>query len=326
MNPKVSIIIPVYNGADYLEQAIESALGQTYQNLEVIVVNDGSDDGSQSEAIAKRYEPQIRYFYKENSGVAGALNFGIGKMTGEYFSWLSHDDLYDTRKIEAQISQLSKLNNNEPVIVYTDFYEINSKGSITYAVFPPKKYESNTLYLLSNHLINGCSLLIPKVCFDEAGLFDESLRSTQDYDMWFRLMSGYRFAHSPGFHVMSRRHEGQGTHTIGTHDEARSRLHIDNLNRLTADEIRSYGFSPEKFYLARAARLKKEGLREASVHAFNLYIKFIEDNNLKRKKISEYTAFILNNKFISAFAYILKLVINPKRWGSLMKIIKGRNG
>lgn len=326
MNPKVSIIIPVFNGADYLEQAIESALGQTYQNLEVIVVNDGSDDGGLSEAIAKRYEQRIRYFYKENSGVAGALNFGIGKMSGEYFSWLSHDDLYAPQKIEAQINLIGVLNLNEPLIVYSDFCEINTKGGITYAVFPPKKFENNTLYLLSNHLINGCSLLIPKQCFDETGLFDESLRSTQDYDMWYRLMARYRFAHSHGFYVMSRRHEGQGTHTIGSHDEARSMLHIDILNKLSANDIRKYGFAPEKFYIGRAARLKKEGLPKASEHAFNLYLKFIEDNHLKRKKFAELITFCLNSKYISALAYMLKLVTTPKRWGLLLKILKGRIG
>ncbi|MBO5570669.1 MAG: glycosyltransferase, partial [Clostridia bacterium] len=75
--PKVSIVIPVYNGANFLREAIDSALGQTYPNIEILVVNDGSDDGGETESIALSYGNQIRYFRKENGGVATALNFGI---------------------------------------------------------------------------------------------------------------------------------------------------------------------------------------------------------------------------------------------------------
>ena len=101
--PKVSIIIPVYNGENFLEQAINSALHQTYDNIEVIVINDGSNDKGKTEAIAKKYNDKIKYFYKENGGVASALNMALEKMSGDYFSWLSHDDLYYDDKIEKQI-------------------------------------------------------------------------------------------------------------------------------------------------------------------------------------------------------------------------------
>ena len=89
--PMVSIIIPVYNGANYLREAIDSALAQTYSNFEVIVVNDGSNDGGETDRIATSYGEKIRYFRKENGGVASALNMGIKHMKGDYFSWLSHD-------------------------------------------------------------------------------------------------------------------------------------------------------------------------------------------------------------------------------------------
>lgn len=102
-NPLVSIVIPVYNGSNYLAQAIDSALGQTYPNCEVLVVNDGSDDGGATAELALSYEEKIRYFEKENGGVATALNLGIRQMRGEYFAWLSHDDLYKPEKIELQV-------------------------------------------------------------------------------------------------------------------------------------------------------------------------------------------------------------------------------
>lgn len=104
--PLVSIVIPVYNGENYLEEAIHSALNQSYENIEIIVVNDGSTDNTEN--IALKYKDKIKYFKKENGGVSSALNLGIKNMTGEYFSWLSHDDLYYEDKIERQIIELEK--------------------------------------------------------------------------------------------------------------------------------------------------------------------------------------------------------------------------
>ena len=98
--PLVSIIIPVYNGSNYVKEAIDSALAQTYKNIEVIVVNDGSTDNT--EKIVKSYGDKIRYFYKENGGVASALNLAIENSKGEYISWLSHDDVYYPNKIQEQ--------------------------------------------------------------------------------------------------------------------------------------------------------------------------------------------------------------------------------
>ena len=107
--PKVTIIIPVYNGSNYLAQAIEAALAQTYLNCEIIVVNDGSKDDGASEKIALSYGNKIRYYLKENGGVSSALNFSLEKMTGEWFSWLSHDDLYYPNKIEKQVAFINEL-------------------------------------------------------------------------------------------------------------------------------------------------------------------------------------------------------------------------
>ena len=126
--PLVSIIIPVYNGANYLKDAIDSALAQTYPNVEVLVINDGSNDNGLTENIALSYGDKIRYFYKENGGVASALNLAIKNMKGEYFSWLSHDDMYYPNKIERQIQELYK-NGDLKSIVYSayDLLDVNSQ-------------------------------------------------------------------------------------------------------------------------------------------------------------------------------------------------------
>ena len=102
--PKVSIVIPVYNGERYVRYAIDSALAQTYDNIEIIVVNDGSTD--KTDEIVKSYGNKVRYIKKKNGGVSSALNMAIEKMKGEYFSWLSHDDTYEPTKIEDEIDYL----------------------------------------------------------------------------------------------------------------------------------------------------------------------------------------------------------------------------
>src|SRR5688500_7068290 len=103
LRPRVSVVIPVYNGANYLAQAIDSALAQTYPDGEVVVVDDGSTDERATERIARGYGHRIRYIRKENGGVATALNAGIEAMTGDYFSWLSHDDMYLPDKVALQV-------------------------------------------------------------------------------------------------------------------------------------------------------------------------------------------------------------------------------
>ena len=92
-HPLVSIVIPVYNGSNFVREAIDSALAQTYDNVEIIVVNDGSTDEGKTREIALSYGDKIRYFEKPNGGVSSALNMGISNMQGQYFSWLSHDDM-----------------------------------------------------------------------------------------------------------------------------------------------------------------------------------------------------------------------------------------
>src|SRR5690554_326028 len=145
MNPLVSIIIPVYNGENFLKEAIESALNQTYKNIEIIVINDGSTDNTES--IALSFGDKIKYYKKSNGGVSSALNLGIEKMSGEYFSWLSHDDLYHKDKIYEQILIAKKNNYNENLIIGTHVEIINEDGDSI-----RKKKQSNKSNLLGDKL------------------------------------------------------------------------------------------------------------------------------------------------------------------------------
>ncbi len=210
MKPLVSIIVPVYNGSNYLREAIDSALAQTYTNTEILVVNDGSTDGGKTEAIALSYGDRIRYFRKENGGVATALNTGIREMRGEYFSWLSHDDAYLPDKILSQVEYLKKT-GNKAVVTYTDFAYINETSEETGTFRADAKMAANRFLAILSTSIHGCSLLVPKACFEKAGLFSEKLRTTQDNEMWLRIAkAGFDFVRLPRVLVKSRRHSEQG--------------------------------------------------------------------------------------------------------------------
>lgn len=216
--PKVSIVIPVFNGANYLREAIDSALAQTYENVEVLVINDGSVDDGATEAIAKAYGNAITYYCKANGGVASALNVGIRLATGDYISWLSHDDLYCPQKIERQIAVLAS-NPSPETILYSDYEMIDAENSLLKTVrldaATPADIRQAFLKLLFLASVHGCSLLLPKKCFVEVGYFNESLRTTQDYDVWFRLLKlGYEFRHIPEILIRSRIHREQGTHAL----------------------------------------------------------------------------------------------------------------
>lgn len=223
--PLVSIIIPVYNGANYMREAIDSALRQTYDKLEVIVVNDGSRDGGETDAIARSYGDRIRYFSKENGGVSSALNTGIRNMRGEFFSWLSHDDLYLPDKIKSQVEILSALGRQDVVAICAS-KTINSESKEIPSVSAGKAewtkreigevipWEIALSDVIDNGSYNGCALMIPRAAFDKAGCFDESLRYCQDLLMWMKIfLAGYSLVKTPGVHVCNRVHEGQLTQT-----------------------------------------------------------------------------------------------------------------
>lgn len=209
-SPLVSIIIPVYNGSDFLKEAIESALNQTYRNLEVIVVNDGSNDSNATENIALSYGNKIKYFFKENGGVSSALNLGIKMMQGDYFSWLSHDDLYYSDKIEKQINCIPKNSENNSIVLsgYTVF---NNFKTLNYVNLNLKYLKSPKYFLTLNNKVHGCTLLIPKKAFSECGLFNTNLLYTQDYDLWFRMLDKFQFTYLNEILVKSRSHPKQGS-------------------------------------------------------------------------------------------------------------------
>lgn len=202
-------MIPVYNGSNFLKEAIDSAVSQSHKNKEVIVVNDGSNDGGKVEKIASSYKNSIKYYKKERGGVASALNYGIKRMTGNYFAWLSHDDIYKTKKIEKQLAFI-KLNGIEAC--YTKVNIINKTGKI---IGKDKsnwyKREKAIKEILKKNYINGSSVMITKKCLKSTGLFNEKLLYTQDNEMWIRILQNYEMKLLSDFLINYRMHKDQGT-------------------------------------------------------------------------------------------------------------------
>ncbi|MBO5069655.1 MAG: glycosyltransferase [Roseburia sp.] len=245
--PLVSIVIPVYNGANYMREAIDSALAQTYKNKEIIVVNDGSSDNGQTERIAKEYGDKIRYICKENGGVSTALNTGIKNMKGEYFSWLSHDDVYMPDKIEKQVKALSKLEDKTTLVccnyvhIDKDSNLIGSMPNVELEDVKLLSWEQMLLDLFRSGPVNGCALLIKKTVFDEVGLFDESLRFYQDGFMWYKIfMAKYAVLSIPDICVKGRIHGKQLTQTgqslFRKDCEAMSYIMIPQLSNVSTAE------------------------------------------------------------------------------------------
>lgn len=210
-NPKVSIIIPVYNWSNYLSEAIESSLAQTYSNIEILVINDGSNDNWETEKVALSFDDKIKYIKKENWWVATALNLWIEKATWEYISWLSHDDLYYPNKIEEQVKALEWLENKD-VIIYSNIdiidknWEIKQEKIIDLENINNKNFLFN---LITKHLINWCTLLIPKNIFKVVWWFDNNLKTVQDYDMWFKMYKNIKFEKINFSLIKSRHHNEQ---------------------------------------------------------------------------------------------------------------------
>ncbi len=183
--PKVSVIIPTFNRADLLPQAIDSILYQSYTDFELIVVDDGSTDASQE--ILSGYRGKLRYLFQSNTGVSAARNLGIKKARGRYISFLDSDDLWLRDKLREQIG----LMKSDPGIrvSYTD--EIWMRGGKR--VNQGKRHRKYSGWILKELLpiclISPSSVMMERGVFEEVGLFDEGFPVCEDYDLWLRISS-----------------------------------------------------------------------------------------------------------------------------------------
>src|SRR2546423_2509544 len=209
-DPTVSVILPVYNGENYVREAVESVLGQTLRDFELIVVDDGSKD-STPDIMRGCDDARVRYVRQENTGVAGAFNHGIRLARGRYISWLSHDDRFMPEKLERQVGALAGVGG--PAVCYTDVQMIDSRGRVITEYRLP---EHGRQEVLRNVMTCGLvcmasySVLYDRRCVEEAGHYPEHWRYTQDVGMLMRLARRFPPAPVPEPLSQGRAHEQRG--------------------------------------------------------------------------------------------------------------------
>ena len=204
--PVVSVIIPTYNHAMYIERTLESVFQQTYKNYEIIVIDDGSTDNTQE--VIKSYENKITYICKENEGTAKSRNLGLKIAKGRYVAFLDSDDLWMPQKLELQVTLLDK--NIDIGLVCTDF-EIfceNEEGIKIIEKRVETSFDFSFNRLFSGNFVQNSSVMVRRECFDKVGLFDEVFPIAKDYDMWLRIRRFYEFGHIPQILARYRIHQG----------------------------------------------------------------------------------------------------------------------
>lgn len=210
--PMVSVVVPSYNQAQWLPKTLDSILEQTYPFWETVVVDDGSTDDTWrviEEYIKK--DKRIRGIRKENGGISSALNTGIQNAKGDYFCWLSSDDLFYRNKLELQIKAYEQLDNSYGLVFgQFDFVDPNEKVTVTEQ---SKPFEDGLEFpqQLKYDIVDGCTVMIPMKIMRQLKGFNPQYKHAQDTEFWFRLAAkGYKFYYIDQKLVKRRIHEEQG--------------------------------------------------------------------------------------------------------------------
>lgn len=192
--PLVSVIIPNYNHARFLSDAISGVLGQTYQNFEIIVVDDGSTDNSRE--VAEQFDDKIQYIYQRNAGLSAARNTGIRAAKGSLIGVLDADDMYEPTFISTLVAVLES--NPDADGVYCGYQFVDQDNNLLPQI-ENRPVPSDELYdaLLDGNFFVPESIFLQRYVYDDVGLFDEALRACEDWDVWLRVTKKYRVIHVP---------------------------------------------------------------------------------------------------------------------------------
>jgi|Deesub1362A_J573_1020465.scaffolds.fasta_scaffold01189_2 glycosyltransferase involved in cell wall biosynthesis len=202
--PKVSVIIPCYNVEDYIGECLDSVFSQTFQNFEVIIINDGSTDKSEEKIrpYLNKYKKKIKYFFQRNRGAYCARNMGIKHASGEYIAFLDADDMLRPESLERRVEEIEA--DRRVGLVYTDAYLLIDEGESkkihekTYREFFEITFYKGevTLQILERNFVPTPTVLVRSEVLRKVGLFDETFKRTADYDLWIRISkNGWKFSY-----------------------------------------------------------------------------------------------------------------------------------
>lgn len=299
---KVSVIIPTHNRNDLVVRAIKSVQDQTYSNLEIIIVSDGSTDGT-SDVVKDILKIDNRVFFYEYENAMGAnhaRNYGARNATGEYIAFLDDDDAWQTDKLENQMLVFDGDENIGLVTTGFRFIYVFNNSETNYV--PTPKYDSHIEILMKNVIGGTPAVVMRKDIFDEIGGFDEQLHALQDYDLWIRAAQITKIGvfSRPSVDVYDYSDVAKISNNTGRYVEAYEHIEnkyqslIQNLSK-TDNDIRKYNFS---------MLLAKKGLRNADKKLARKYAK----NAIKVK----FSLSALSIFFLSLIPYGVVLKIKNK--------------
>ena len=204
----VSVLIPSYNHAHFVSAAVSSALAQTYSDVDIIVIDDGSVDNT-AEVVAT-FGDAVNYVYQKNQGLSAARNTGIRHARGDYIALLDADDLWSPEFIEESVKVIEQ--NPRVGLTYSWWSHIDENGD----PMPEPGYFNQRGHLLKTFAVRNyfppVSVLVRKSCVEEAGGFDEKLFALEDWDLWFRIAAnGWEFDCVPQVLAQYRRHSNNMT-------------------------------------------------------------------------------------------------------------------
>jgi len=236
----VSIITPVYNGQDFLDRCIKSVLAQTYENWELLLIDDGSSDNSVQ--IIENYleDNRIKLLRNEsNSGIPTTRNKGIENSTGEFIALLDQDDEWLPHKLEKQVSRFLEIDDSFGLI-YSNVEVRTDQGILSdqkKEIEPEASIQSNLELMLSRNLITSPTAMVKRKALEEVGLFDESIRwGGDDYDLWIRIAHKFKFDYID--EVLCIRHEHQQNYSA---DKKRMMLKTIDLGE---KYVKQFGLEP----------------------------------------------------------------------------------
>jgi glycosyltransferase involved in cell wall biosynthesis len=188
----VSVVVPTHNMARFLGEALQSVLTQTYDNLEVQIIDDGSTDNPRDAIAPLLADPRVHFHSIPQSGQGKAKNTGIRASRGQFIAFLDADDLWVADKLEKQLPLFVR---PEIGVVYSDFERIDVNGA-PLETFRGPVYEGRiTNQLLIENFVTGMASVVRRECFDAVGLFDETIPMGIDYDLWLRISTRFEFVY-----------------------------------------------------------------------------------------------------------------------------------
>jgi len=228
--PLVSIVIPLDNGEKYLAECLDSVFAQTYPNWELVIINDGSSDGTEN-VILRYQDKRIKYLPNHtNKGIIFSLNRGLQESNGVYIARLDADDVALPSRIEKQVEFLTK--NPEYVMCGTYFQTIDSSGRFLKKVeFPANNRDAQSFLLLHNCFCHSSIMMRTNIAKELR--YDENFQICEDYDLWVRISRIGKIINLPEFTTLYRVHENN----ISTRKSEIMFMHVNEINKRILDGL-----------------------------------------------------------------------------------------